>query len=310
MSFRLLTPDLQCVANDELHEDVNRRQCDIEHIQKWIEKQSCLNIGIDDQLIVTFLRGCKWSLQKTKDKIQCFYSIRSILPEFFENRDPFSVELQSLLNKGIFFPLPKTETPRGPRICFAKCSNIPEEINLNTLCKYFFMILDILLNEDDNFVVAGMILLADYKDIPIKMLTQATPGFVKKYLITLEKAYPLRIKNFIGINTPKIVEGLFNNIFRVLCSEKLRNKLVIVTSSNIQLVYDKVDQALFPEECGGQNGSLEELAKEWKIKVESYRNWFLEDSKKLFDHKIQFDKLKTYNEEFGMEGSFRKLIID
>ncbi|KAF5291247.1 hypothetical protein FQR65_LT11425 [Abscondita terminalis] len=310
MTLRSLTSELQKVANDELHEDVNRMQSDIEDIQKWIEKQPYLNIKIDEQLLVTFLRGCKWSLQKTKDKIQYFYAIRSLLPEFFENRDPFLPEIQNLLTKGLFLPLPKTKTLVGPTICLLRISTIPEEMNLNIICKYFFMLHDILLNEDDKFVIAGMVLLIDYTDVPLKLLTQVTPGFLKKFFVTFEKAYPLRIKNFIGMNTPKIIEGLYNNVIRLLCSEKLRNKLLIVTSNNTQLVYDKVDKDLFPVEYGGKNGSLEELSRQWKMKVESYKNWFLEDSKNVSNQKIRIDTFKTYNDEFGMEGSFRKLIID
>ncbi|KAF5308577.1 hypothetical protein FQR65_LT18062 [Abscondita terminalis] len=179
------------------------------------------------------------SAKKTKDKIQYFYAIRSLLPEFFENRDPFLPEIQNLLTKGLFLPLPKTKTLVGPTICLLRISTIPEEMNLNIICKYFFMLHDILLNEDDKFVIAGMVLLIDYTDVPLKLLTQVTP----------------------------------------------------VTSNNTQLVYDKVDKDLFPVEYGGKNGSLEELSRQWKMKVESYKNWFLEDSKNVSNQKIRIDTM-------------------
>ncbi|KAF5298688.1 hypothetical protein FQR65_LT19596 [Abscondita terminalis] len=172
------------------------------------------------------------------------------------------------------------------------------------------MILDILLNEDDNFVVSGMILLIDYGNIPLKIVTQLTPGLSKKYLLIFEKAYPLRIKNFIGMNTTAVVELLYNSFAKALFSEKLRHRLLLVSSNNINLVYNKVDKSLFPVEYGGNNGSIEELTREWKRKIENHRNWFSEDSRKLSTEKMCFDKLKTYSEVFGMEGSFRKLVID
>ncbi|KAF5283351.1 hypothetical protein FQR65_LT13900 [Abscondita terminalis] len=236
--------------------------------------------------------------------------MRAILPEYFQNRDPFLPEIQLILEKGVFLPLPKTKNLDGPRVCFIKCSNMTEEASVQTFCKLFFMVLDILLNEDDNFVVAGMVLIIDYENIPLKVLTQITPGLTKKYLATFEKAYPLRIRNFIGINIFAVVEALYNNFAKAMLSEKLRSRLLLVTSSNIHLVYSKVDKTLFPVEYGGDNGSIQELASEWKRKVESYKDWFFEDSGKIPTDKLEFDKLKSYTEEFGMEGSFRKLIID
>ncbi|KAF5295024.1 hypothetical protein FQR65_LT10577 [Abscondita terminalis] len=310
MTIRTLTPELQIVANCELNEDVNRLDSDLEQMKQWIKKQSYLNSGIDEQLLVNFLRGCKWSLQRTKDKINNFFKIRAILPDYFQNRDPFLTEIQILLDKGAFLPLPKTLNNGGPRICLLKCSNLTGDENMHVFCKLFFMILDILLNEDDNFIVSGMILLIDYRNIPLKIVTQLTPGLSKKYLLIFEKAYPLRIKNFIGMNTMAVVDLLYNNFAKALLSEKLRSRLLLASSDNINLVYNKVDKSLFPIEYGGNNGSIEELTREWKLKIENHREWFLEDSKKLSIEKMRFDKLETYSEMFGMEGSFRKLIID
>lgn len=55
---------------------------------------------LDDQWILTFLRCCKFSLQKTKEKIDAYYTIRNLMPEFFENRDPFEPEIQEYLKAG------------------------------------------------------------------------------------------------------------------------------------------------------------------------------------------------------------------
>ncbi|KAF5291249.1 hypothetical protein FQR65_LT11427 [Abscondita terminalis] len=310
MSIRPLSSALQKIANDELNEDVHRIQSDLDHMWKWMEKQPYLSARVDERQLVTFLRGCKWSLQRTKDKLQNFYQLRCLLPEYFQNRDPFQPEIQNVLNKRLFIPLPKTKTPGSPRICLYKCSEMHEDISVELSSKIFFMVIDILLNEDDNFLVSGMILITDYENTPLRIVAEATPGYIKKLLVMYEKVYPVRVRNLIGINTPKIVEALFNNFLRALLNEKLRSKLLLVTSSNMDLVYDKIDKSLLPKEYGGENGSVDELARDWKKKVESYREWFLEDSKKCCDANLYFDRVKTYNEHFQMEGSFRKLIID
>lgn len=49
---------------------------------------------------------------------------------------------------------------------------------------------------------------------------------------------------------------------------------------------------------------------EWKKKVESYKDWFLEDARYYSDESKRPGKPKTTSEVFGIEGSFRKLNVD
>ncbi|XP_049942692.1 retinol-binding protein pinta-like [Schistocerca serialis cubense] len=98
MSYRQISPELQAIAQKNLNEDPKRRDEDIKHIKEWLKKQPHLKARDDDQWILTFLRGCKFSLEKTKHKLDMFYTMRSALPEIFINRDPFSPIAQKYLN--------------------------------------------------------------------------------------------------------------------------------------------------------------------------------------------------------------------
>ena len=44
-------------------------------------------IVADDAFIKYFLRGCKYSLERTKDKLDFFNSVRAALPEWYDNWD-------------------------------------------------------------------------------------------------------------------------------------------------------------------------------------------------------------------------------
>jgi hypothetical protein len=52
----------------------------------------------DDQRIMTFLRGCKFSLEKVKRKLDMYFTMRAAVPEFFTDRDVTRPELKQLLN--------------------------------------------------------------------------------------------------------------------------------------------------------------------------------------------------------------------
>ena len=82
-------------------------------------------------------------------------------------------------------------------------------------------------------------------------------------------------------------------------------------------VYDSLDELykvipkeILPEEYGGQGGKIEDIAAHWKAKVESYRDWFIEDEKYRTDENKRPGKPKTAESVFGLEGSFRQLAVD
>lgn len=83
----------------------------------------------------------------------------------------------------------------------------------------------------------------------------------------------------------------------------------IYTGDHVEL-FEKVPQHVFPQEYGGEAGTIEELTEDCIKKLESYRDWFIEEEKYGCDEKLRPGKPKTSDELFGMEGSFRKLNVD
>ena len=59
-----------------------------------------VNYFADSQWLITFLRGCKFSLERTKEKLDMFYTLRTAVPEFFNNRDPMLPLMQKILQLG------------------------------------------------------------------------------------------------------------------------------------------------------------------------------------------------------------------
>lgn len=55
-----------------------------------------IDVIADDQRLKTFLRGCKFSLEKVKKKLDMYYTMRNAVPEFFANRDVDRPELAEI----------------------------------------------------------------------------------------------------------------------------------------------------------------------------------------------------------------------
>jgi hypothetical protein len=85
VNIRKLTPELQEKAIKELNEDPARIEKDIEAFREWIKKSPHLKGRTDDQFLISFLRGCKFSLEKAKQKYDLFFTLKTHLHELCIN---------------------------------------------------------------------------------------------------------------------------------------------------------------------------------------------------------------------------------
>merc|ERR1719187_706632 len=93
-------------AKKDLGEDPVRVAQDLEIIKTRISKSPHLHsIKQNDEFLKMFLRGCKFSLEKTKEKLDFHHTVRGSLPTWFDNWDPRQQQLQTILKTGMYLPL-------------------------------------------------------------------------------------------------------------------------------------------------------------------------------------------------------------
>lgn len=134
----------------------------------------------DDQFLLAFLRGCKFSLERAKEKVDMYYSIRSTMPEFFDNRDPQNEKLQRVMSLGLSLPLPLIDESSGRRLYLIRQGAYnPSEISILDVMKVSYMITDLLIWEDDNTIIAGETVLIDLKGLSFAHISQLNPTLLK-----------------------------------------------------------------------------------------------------------------------------------
>lgn len=310
MPVRPLSKELQAKAIKELHEKPERIQEDLEYIRTWLKKQPHLKARTDDQWLITFLRGCKFSLERTKEKIDFFYTMKTIVPEFLSNWDPMDPEIQRVLKLGVYLPLPNTDTADGPCVILTRPGIYDaHKYNVLNLMKVNFMVVMVFMMESDNMVISGGHIVQDLTNITIAHAIAMSPALSKKAAAIFQDAFPLRPKGMHFVNVPGFFESLFM-VVKPFLKEKLLKRVSFLSGKNFDELYKKVPQRLFPKEYGGDAPSCDELAVYWKNKVESYRDWFLENEQYGTDESKRPGKPKTTENVFGLEGSFRKLNVD
>lgn len=134
----------------------------------------------DDQFLVAFLRGCKFSLERAKEKVDMFYTIRGAIPEFFSNRDPQSPVLSKVIENGLCVPFPHVDKRNNSRLLLIRQGAYdPNEINVLDVTKVSYMITDLLMMEDDYTTVAGQTVLIDLKGLHFGHMRQQSATLLK-----------------------------------------------------------------------------------------------------------------------------------
>lgn len=87
INLRELDPTLRELARTNCKEDANTVVEQILTIQEWIKKSPHLKASSHPQLILAFLRRCRFSLEETKKRIDDYYSLKSAFPDVLGERD-------------------------------------------------------------------------------------------------------------------------------------------------------------------------------------------------------------------------------
>ncbi|XP_055530861.1 alpha-tocopherol transfer protein-like [Wyeomyia smithii] len=308
-NIRPLCPELAKKAREELNEIPERIDEDLAALRAWLAKSPHIKARDEDQFLLTFLRGGKHSLERAKEKLDMYYTVRTALPELMKNRDPFDEKMAELLRQGSCLPLPLTETTDGPRILlFRPGVTDPSKFTIQEVFRCNSMIMDIMLKEDDNLGIAGQLAIGDLAGMTMGHLGQFSPTLMKKVSLLNQEASPLRMKGAHHLNAPPGFETIFN-IFKGFMNEKNRSR-IFVHGSNFEALYDYVPRRLLPQEYGGEAGPIQPIINEWVKKVESYRDYFKEEEQYGTDERKRPGRPKHADSLFGIEGSFRMLNVD
>lgn len=99
------------------------------------------------------------------------------------------------------------------------------------LMKAAVMLTDILFNEDDNSVVAGIQFYLDMKGATVDHLTLYAPTIVAKVAKVFQHAYPVRLKGLNYVNAPSYFDILYN-ILKLALTQKLKSRVRVLVFIN------------------------------------------------------------------------------
>jgi hypothetical protein len=117
------------------------------------------------------------------------------------------------------------------------------------------MIGDVRLREESHGVAGDVYILDASVIMPIHF-TKITPTLVKKFLVCVQEAYPVKLKEVHVINISPIVDTVINFVKPIL-KEKIRNRIFL--HSDLKTLYEHIPREMLPTEYGGDAGSLQDI---------------------------------------------------
>ncbi|XP_077301502.1 alpha-tocopherol transfer protein-like isoform X2 [Arctopsyche grandis] len=265
-------------------------------------------IELEKRFVYRILAVNEYSVEKTKEKIENYFSARSIMPEFFADRDPCNVKFQRVFDVADWILMPRL-TPERHRICMLRMKN--EDVNLfdaETTYKVIFMMCDMRMRYDTSL---GDIFVWDGANAQLGHIVKTTPTLIKKVLFLIEKCYGAKMKGFHIINCPAYAHNIIN-FAKSIMKGKLAKRVYI--HKTLKELHEHIPIKCLPKEYGGNTlETCSQIADNWKraFKSDEWRKWLVEsemlksdDSKKINDDDNIADSL------LGIRGTFRKLDID
>ncbi|KAF5275899.1 hypothetical protein FQR65_LT04138 [Abscondita terminalis] len=303
-----LPEELQLIAKNEINEIPELVEESISYIRTWLLKQPHINARMDDNALLIYLRGCKFSLEKTKKRLELSYTIKSAFPNIFKNRDPLLPRIQFLLKQNIISVLP--QNPNGPVWVLFRFENAtPETLSVTDCIKMSTMIEDVILREYVTSTIVGRAVLIDLKNMSPGFYTVFTPTMIKQYVTCHLNAYPFRLKRMHIINVPRALVPVIN-LFKMFLSKKLGNRITYDGLGEENTTAQHLPLSIVPPEFGGRGEPFSDTCEKLKEKLESYRKWFLEEEQYGCDESKRPSSSKVDIDLFSIDGSFRNLNVD
>ncbi|XP_075167518.1 uncharacterized protein LOC142239610 [Haematobia irritans] len=306
-NIKPLPEDLQKIAIEELNEVPSRIPDDLEALKTWIKQQPHLRARTGDQFLIQFLRGCKYSLERAKEKIDLYFTLKSKYPDMFSFTDVDDPKFIEYFNIGTFTLLPKPLNETGPRIMIMQINYTSQKHTLEKVYYASSPMFELSILNDPYAGIQGIVYLIDMRKSTLTHIMQATPNLCKKAVWYMEKSIPLRIRGIYFVCPPVFAAQFFKLILPML-SEKIRQRVHILPT--IKDLTQHIPLEYLPKCMGGGNGDCLEHTKEYFKKLQEYREFFKENESFGTDEKLRPGKPLDLDGLLGVGGSFRKLTVD
>ncbi|RZC33432.1 CRAL TRIO domain containing protein, partial [Asbolus verrucosus] len=223
----------------------------------------------DEKCIQNMLIINKFKIDKTKQKLDMYYTIRTQMAHIFDFSNPNLPGMKELMDMLYFIPLPKLTTDMS-RVFFFKIRNkdaFSDSDPYNGI-RHLVNLQELRLHED---VAFGDIFVIDFANITMKFCLKVTPMKLFYMLKIHERFFSSRLRGSYILNAAPFVKRLFA-IMKMFMKPKLFSRIKFC--KDVSCLHELLPQDVIPKDYGGQGRSLHESHEVLMEKFVEYRERF------------------------------------
>ncbi|XP_072394631.1 retinol-binding protein pinta-like [Diabrotica undecimpunctata] len=275
---------------------------DIQIIKEWLKTQKHLPEIPTDNMIEFFLVNCKFSIEKTKQTLDMYYTVPNLVSDLYKNINPCTSDVDIAYETANFVCVPVL-TPSLHRLTIVQYKD-SENGDVRKMSAHGLKNLyEIRIHED---LSMGEIYIVDCTHIKFSVVAKITPLFLKQVAFVLERVHSLRTHSIHFIYAPSYYHHTIN-LFKSVLKKKLSDRVYSHKSLDELLEYLPLD--VLPSDFGGKQKSCDELAELWKNKMFEYKDRFDKLETMQVNEALRPEKLQN-DELLGYYGNFKKIDTD
>lgn len=191
--------------------------------------------------------------------------------------------------------------PDGGRLTICRLKNLNASLyNFKDTAKYVLQCYEVLTNYDyscKDYVIIDSI------NAKFSHIKKIDPGDLFRAITLWQEVFSSRLGGIQLLNTPAYSTALVKIGASIIKDGKIR------VHNNIEELCSVIPRDCLPEEYGGKQGKLEVLHEHFAENLVRNWDWIERRSKIMSDETLRIGS-SHYNEEFGVNGSFKKINID
>eukprot|EP00090_Calanus_glacialis_P005872 TRINITY_DN14569_c0_g1_i1.p1 TRINITY_DN14569_c0_g1~~TRINITY_DN14569_c0_g1_i1.p1 ORF type:complete len:304 (-),score=96.45 TRINITY_DN14569_c0_g1_i1:50-904(-) len=274
----------------------------ISNIQNWIKTTPHMkNIRQDEPFLRMFLRGCNYKLEATKDKLDMYFTVRTLLPVWFDNWDPAQASLEAIFSAGIYLPL-RGYDKKGRYVSLLRIKQVnPGTMAVDDIYKCFIMLFAMLLEGNIQAQTKGQVMILDEEGFTTSHAFMMTPSTLKKLMVVFQEAYPMDNEDLIQmsllyfLNMPKIMKKFFS-LFMSFMNDKYKQMVCTPSSAGYDDLIAELGEDVLPADYGGKNYSTAELTQFWAEEVTKQSDWLAKQAMIKTDESLRIGKSKIQSQ--------------
>ncbi|KAJ3624282.1 hypothetical protein MTP99_017920 [Tenebrio molitor] len=283
---------------NKTQESVNK---DVQIIRKWLQTQPHLPEIMSDIAISKFLMLNKFSIEKTKQKIDMYYTIRSLIPDWYDQCNPKLPCMKAAIDSCYCFLHPAV-LEESNRVYMFKMKK-PNTYSPRELLMLLVQFSELRLAED---YAIHDVWIVDLANFTLNDSLKVTPTIIVKVLTIYEKVFSLRTRTIHVLNTPSYISNILA-FLKTLLKPKLFSRIHI--HQDAEVLKEIFSDDILPKDYGGSGPTLEQLNGLMKVKLEEFQGRFDQLDQMRVDESLRPERLVN-NDILGFYGNFKKLDVD